>query len=424
MSAYCFSRSRSLAGIWLAGVVLVASLASTTSAQTDSTTADDLAREVEKQLDRLETQTEELGARSSAESVAGNEELWEEYQKYRDSRGEAHHAAERVEIGGSIVVKADEAIDGDVVAVGGRVDVYGRIGGDVVAIGGDVQLHDGAIVEGDAVSVGGRVVSDGSAIVEGQRVSVDLGIPFTGMAWGLGFPNHERPRLWSFGFSLAWMIAAVIFSVIFYAVSGRRLEVVSRRVDAEPGQSFLIGLLATFGTPFGLLISIILLAVTVIGIFLLPILVIALVLMWAGAFVAVSLAVGRRVANARRSPDALTPAPSPYQHLLLGILVLYAPALVASILGIDGSFLRPFSVVFGVLGKFVLIFATVLGYGAILTSRFGTSVGGEPPVPSYMSSGGPGTLPPPPPLPSPPPPPPPPATGPRRDPPEATQGGA
>lgn len=417
MSAF-FSSRRSAGFPWMA--LALATLVSSVSiaAAQDSTAADDLAREVEEQLDRIDSNAEELGARTSAESAAGNEELWEEYQQYRDMAGDEQHAAERVEIGGSIVVKEGEAIDGDVVAVGGRVDVYGRIGGDVVAIGGDVELHDGAVVEGDAVSVGGRVVSDGTAIVEGQRVSVDLGIPFTGMGWGFGIPHRERPRLLSFGFSLAWMIAAVIFSVIFYAVSGKRLEVVSRRVDAEPGQSFLIGLLAAFGTPFGLLISIILLAVTVIGIFLLPILVIALVLMWTGAFVAVSLAVGRRLANARASTDDLTPSHSPYQQLVIGVLVLYAPALFASILGIDGSFLRPFSVVFGVLGKFVLIFATVLGYGAILTSRFGTSVRGEGTSPPYAMSGAPtgGVV-----LP---PPPPPPASGSSPEAPEAPQGEA
>jgi len=411
MSAFCSSGSRQLrSGAWI--LALVGALgASTARAQTDSVTTEDLSREVEEQLQQLEERAEDLGARSGSESAAGNEELWEEYQRYRDDHPRDGSESERVEIGGSIVVREGERIDGDVVAVGGRVDVYGEIGGDVVAIGGDVELHEGALVEGDAVSVGGRVVSTGTATVEGERVSIDLGFPFSGINWGLGITKNERPRYWSFGFSLAWLIAAVIFSVIFYAVSGRRLEVVSRRVDTEPGQSFLIGLLAAFGTPFALLISVVLLAVTVIGLFLLPILVIALVLMWAGAFVAVALAVGRRVSNARRSTDDLTPARGPYQHLLLGVVVLYGPALVASILGMDGSFLRPFSLVFGALGKFVLIFATVLGYGALLTSRFGTAV--PSPGGAYAFGAGSGSLPP---VPPPPPPPAPPSAPPRPSP--------
>ena len=60
-----------------------------------------------------------------------------------------------VHIGGSpVTVKQNERVRGDVVSVGGAVDVDGEVTGDVVAVMGKVTLGPHAVVRGDVTAVG------------------------------------------------------------------------------------------------------------------------------------------------------------------------------------------------------------------------------------------------------------------------------
>ena len=56
------------------------------------------------------------------------------------------------QIGGTVVVPRDRVVGGDVVAIGGPVEVFGIVRGDVVALGGHVIVH--GTVFGDVVAVG------------------------------------------------------------------------------------------------------------------------------------------------------------------------------------------------------------------------------------------------------------------------------
>ena len=46
--------------------------------------------------------------------------------------------------GEDITIPADKVVDGDVVAIGGNVIVYGRVKGDVTSVGGTVELRGAA----------------------------------------------------------------------------------------------------------------------------------------------------------------------------------------------------------------------------------------------------------------------------------------
>ncbi len=350
------------------------------------------------------------------EQLEENKKLLEEYKQYgraeRDTSlfgGAVRISAERVEIGGSVTVEEGEVISGDVVAVGGSVDVYGKIEGDAVAVGGDVRVHENAAIEGDAVAVGGNVELDETAEVQGERVSVAIGLPLFKLGGGRDhdFGGFQKPRLWGVIASIIWIGAMLLLSLLFVAVSGGRLDVVSRRVEAQPGQSFLIGLLGAFATPIAAVITTVLLVVTIIGIFLVPVLFLLLLLMFAGGFIAVSIAVGRRLVALRSAKQGgIVPAHSLYMLLAVGFLALHSLAFAGKVFG---ALLPGFPVVPGLMkgfGIFTLVFSGFLGYGAILLSRFGTQgLGGPPPV----APGGPSYVPPMPPPPVPPPPMPPPS---------------
>ncbi|MGQ0723522.1 MAG: hypothetical protein ACT4PE_18385 [Candidatus Eiseniibacteriota bacterium] len=332
-------------------------------------------------LDDLDRQID----KAQKDSTAPNTELWEEYQKNTQD-DDLSHSTERVEIGGSIRIERDEYIEGDVVAVGGQVTVLGHVEGDVVAVGGDVVLEDGAKIEGDAVAVGGKVREQGSAEVLGESVSVD--IPFANLDWARGwggwhgdFDSHTK-RWFSFSWDIAFLAAALLVSLLIYALAGKRLEVVSRRIDEQPGQSFLIGLLGACATPFALVFTSILLIVTIIGILLVPVLVICVGAMIASGFVAAALTVGRRVVAARQKSGELGPVRGSYFHIFVGFLALSALDILSTLLDLGGPAFVPFSLLVGVLGLFILTFASILGYGALISSRFGTerALGTAPPA--------------------------------------------
>jgi hypothetical protein len=375
----------------------------------------------EEKLDRLDRQIDDAEADTAGvEGARPNTELWEEYQRYRDP-DDLRHSNERVEVGGSITIGEDELIEGDVVAVGGTVTVHGKVEGDCVAIGGDVILHDGAVIEGDAVAVGGKVRSTGDAEVMGERVSIDIGLNvgdwFRG--WGSGSDHDwsfEPPRGVTFVLRLVKLLGVLLVVSLVYAVAGRRMEIVARRIDEEPGQSFLIGLLAVCATPFAFVVVSILLAITLIGILLIPVLAALVAALGVAGVAAAALAVGRRVLAARSGDGGLAPTGSPYRSLAVGVLALYAVKIVGWVLDVGWTFLDPVALLFNVLGAFVLAFASILGYGALMTSRFGTLPVGAMPG---------GAIPPRPPVPPPPPPPPTPAPAPPRAPaPDAPPPGA
>jgi len=93
---------------------------------------------------------------------------------------------DRVQFGSSINVTEDEDVgslvcigcsvrvagtSGDVVAIGGRVQVEGHVKGDVVAIGGGVMLGENAKVGGDVVTIGGELNRQNGSEVGGEIVS-------------------------------------------------------------------------------------------------------------------------------------------------------------------------------------------------------------------------------------------------------------
>ena len=92
----------------------------------------------------------------------------------------------RVQIGSNINVTEDEQVGdivclgcsvrvsgtcGDIVVIGGRIDLAGHAKGDVVAIGGPVRLGESAQVGGDVVTIGGELARENGSEVGGEIVS-------------------------------------------------------------------------------------------------------------------------------------------------------------------------------------------------------------------------------------------------------------
>src|SRR5262249_35988092 len=201
----------------------------------------------------------EAGAAESRDSWRG---------RRRERRG---RDAQRVVFGHSLNIGADETVD-KAVAIGGSVTIAGHVQRDTVAVGGSVTLLPGARVEGDAVAVGGPVSVDPSAPLEGDRAALGGTIPTTiGSAtrWVVGGGRGMRSM---FSRTARAVLVYVIALLIAAAFPGALSRVKTYLVD-RPGLSALGGLAIIFGfVPLCVL-----LAVTIIGIPLIPVAVLLLI---------------------------------------------------------------------------------------------------------------------------------------------------
>ena len=220
-------------------------------------------------------------------------------------------------IGGSGKVKGKVA-DAAVV-VGGDLEVDGEVGDAVVAVMGNVRIGTNAIVHGDVVSVGGTVdIADG-AKVDGHTQSVDfgaLGLPHIGPLrdWFVHCALKLRPLAPQVGW--VWVVAGLCLLVyLLVAVVLRKpVEACLTELKRRPVTTFFMGLLTKLLLPIVLLI----LTVTVIGMVVIPFVVAAL---FFGAVIGKVALLEYFGDSVRRATGATEPF-KPAIALLVGALLL------------------------------------------------------------------------------------------------------
>ncbi|HSN14946.1 MAG TPA: hypothetical protein VLT61_09960, partial [Anaeromyxobacteraceae bacterium] len=281
-----------------------------------------------------------------------------EHERRRGAHRWERGGPDRV-VHGDAVVRAGESVR-DVVAIQGNVklepgaqarDAVAVLGSvtlesgarsrAAVAIAGDLNLGPGAVVARDAVSVGGDVKIDPSAQVLGETTNV--GVPdLTGLVRSRAIFGRASSPSWAVGQALARFVVFYALALGLLALFPRRVDAVAAGFAAHPWKSVLTGLLGIAVAP----IAIVLLIATVIGIPLVA--VAAIVLLAAGilGFTALAAHVGRALpVRIQRNAQVL--------QLAIGT------AIVVAITSIP------------VLGCLAWISAALLGFGAVLRTRFG-----------------------------------------------------
>lgn len=275
-----------------------------------------------------------------------------EYSRKDDS-------ASIIRTGEDITVAGDEEIDGDVVAIGGTVTVYGKVRGDVVAIGGDVWLKDGSVVRGSAVSIGGRVDREADATLLGQ----DVGMKF--------IPTRFlNPRLIQSGVSVVHFTALVVFSLfvflfgwLLHALADTRMRGIGEFLVESPWKSLAAGLAIILLAPA----AFVLLLVTVVGIPVALVLFVLLPLAHLIGLVLVASATGGRLWTRSASPATW----SWTRSLAAGLVLFFGIILFGAILRSVGGFLTPFGWALTFFGWTVIFLAATVGLGSLVLSRFG-----------------------------------------------------
>jgi hypothetical protein len=173
--------------------------------------------------------------------------------------------------GGAVNVSQNERVEGDVVAIGGPVNVDGEVTGDVVAVMGGLTLGPHAVVRGEVTAVGGPFTRDPQAQVYGKVNEVGIGangqtIPPYGINMRNILFGTLASRVERFATTIVRVLMFILFALIVMAVGQRPVQQIAARIVAEPVRSGLVGLLAEILFVPVLVISILALVISIIGI--------------------------------------------------------------------------------------------------------------------------------------------------------------
>jgi hypothetical protein len=285
------------------------------------------------------------------------------YGQRHDGRLQALRKHAQV-VTGDLAVPAGTTTSGSVMTIRGNLDVYGNVDGAATAIGGDVIVHKGGRVRGGAVALMGHVRNEGGSIL---GVIKDVGTTHSRST--VSFGGRPRTTVGSLVSAVVWLLALLLIGtfVLFYMRDyfTRAVEVVTN----ETGRSLFTGVLAGFATVPAVIALCIGLAITIIGIFLIPIGVGAFFVAVSGiailGFLAVAHVAG--IAISRKSKSE-TPAGEELQYLFTGILAFSGLWIVAAAFTwfpILGAVLR-------MLAFSVTFVAVATGFGAVILSWWRT----------------------------------------------------
>jgi hypothetical protein len=201
-----------------------------------------------------------------------------------------------VRFGGDVTVGRDERIEGDLVSIGGSIELDGEVTGDVVGIGGAVTLGPQAVVRGDLSVVGGSLARAPGARVFGDTNEVGAGPD--------GFADGRlrsraigsfRPRVGSLTATAVRLTLLVLLGLIALTFARQHVERISGITAASPLRAGLVGLLAEIVFLPAIVLLVVVLAVSIVGIPLLalvPFVMILVILVMLTGFVALAYRIG------------------------------------------------------------------------------------------------------------------------------------
>ncbi len=296
-----------------------------------------------------------------------------------------------VRFGGYVHVPADERLVGNVVMLGGVLQVDGEVTREITMIGGSAQFGPEAVVGREVTMIGGRVTRHPDARFERglnevgfNGFDLDMG-GLDGFGNGFWWPRPSRFYRSSNDLMetfIRFAFLGLLGSVVLLVASGSAHRVADR-VTREPVKAGVVGFCAQLLFLPLLIIGSVALVITLIGIPLLalmPLVVVAALVVLLLGFTGVVQLVSRLFAGGQRSDLAL---------FWVGLVLLMAPALFGDALDMVGGPFRFFAVILGVTGFLVEYLAWTAGSGAVILNWFGgdptAAAGPPPPIPSPAS---------------------------------------
>jgi hypothetical protein len=245
-----------------------------------------------------------------------------------------------IRFGGNVIVPANQVVE-NAHAFGGNVTISpnARVVDTAIAVGGDVILKTGARVDGDAYAVGGKIVQEAGSTIGGERATFN---DRHGMMSGSDGRHSFFP--WYFFnamFRISAAVVAALLGLIILQTSPQFLPNLAAKLRQSPGLAALWG----FGAIVSIIFVSVFLAITLIGIPLIPLISLGTVVASLVGSLGVALFVGQLFdRDGNRSI---------LQQFSIGLAIL------------TGLSLIPF------LGGLVVSVVNLFGLGAILLWQFG-----------------------------------------------------
>ena len=249
--------------------------------------------------------------------------------------------ANLIRFGGSVIVLESQVVE-NAISFGGSVTVSpnAKVIDTAIAFGGDVLVQKGARVEGDAYSFGGKIVQEPGAIVSGERATFS---DRYGMMDNRG--RHRNSFFLNYFFSTIFRICAAIFAgilgLILLQTSPSFIPNLAKKLRQNTGLAALWGM----GTFVAFVVATVFLAITLIGIPLIPLLILTVAITALVGSLGVALFVGQSLVRNRNW--------SLSQQFLVGVVTLMVLSLI------------PF------FGGLIVLLINLFGLGIILLTQFG-----------------------------------------------------
>ncbi|MCX5847014.1 MAG: hypothetical protein NTW12_11790 [Deltaproteobacteria bacterium] len=249
-----------------------------------------------------------------------------------------------VKIGSDVTIEEGTKVR-NVLAIGGQVTVDGVVDNHIVAIGGAVVLTGKAVVGGSVFCIGGIIVKGRGAEVHGNLTEINA----EDMSAAIANALSEEWEGWSWIFaiiSISIFLGVLLLTILTVFLIPKPIRLISSSIKEKPFKVTVWGLA-------GLVLIVplaVLLAVSVVGIVLIPLemtIVLCAVLI---GFIAVSQLVGRRLFTVLKRQDQ-----SMMRETIWGLIILWLIGWIPYV------------------GWIVKMCAIVLGLGGVLLTRFGTN---------------------------------------------------
>jgi hypothetical protein len=284
-----------------------------------------------------------------------------------DERRWTRSGSSRVRVMGGVHVAEDEHMRDEVVAILGPADIEGRVDGDVVSVLGGVRLGPRAVVNGQVVSVGYPITREAGAQVRGDVVEVAFApavfAPMVGFRGAGSELFSDWARLMGTGLRIAVLL---LITLAVVAVARGPVSRIARRAGDDPWVCGFVGLAAQVLFVPVLVVTIVILAISIIGIpllLLIPFAIVGLLLGVLMGFAGVARRVGEWVVGSDRSAMVAT---------AVGVVLIVAGAILARLLWLIPGPIGPVAFVVATIGLFLEYIAWTVGLGALLLTRFGT----------------------------------------------------
>jgi hypothetical protein len=244
------------------------------------------------------------------------------------------------------VVTLSGPVRGSVLAAGGTIVLAGEIGGDADLSGGSFEFEDGAVVTGHLTIHSPDPVDVPASVASADRVTIEIVEP-SEQVWdqtNVGMKVMTSPWVLFFG-GMVWVAILLVIGLILIALMPSRPERVRTVAAVKPWYSLLAGALS-----LAILLGLVpVLAMTLVGIPLIPVLFLAMAFFWLFTYLAAGFILGDRIMTAfGRQPISML---AKMVTLAIGLALIWIVGLIPFI-----GWLAVEALMFLALGAIVLSF--------------------------------------------------------------------